>query len=157
MFWGITPDDRQRLQAIEFAEYVRISFQGCYYCGRLTSSILESLVSSYEAADDVFNAGFLDNVYVQYNYVRISFQGCYYCGRNVIRVPIQLNGLTLGSDCRDGDYVRALDTSAFRELTTLVWIILVNHHALPYWFLRATSSVRVTVGLITELVARRNQ
>jgi hypothetical protein len=83
-------------------------------------------VSSYEAADDVFNAGFLDNVYVQYNgtskdpseitpddrqrlqaiefaeYVRISFQGCYYCGRNVIRVPIQLNGLTLGSDCRDG-------------------------------------------------------
>ncbi|KAJ6156117.1 hypothetical protein N7497_005002 [Penicillium chrysogenum] len=34
---------------------------------KLTSSILESLVSSYEAADDVFNAGFLDNVYVQYN------------------------------------------------------------------------------------------
>ncbi|KAJ6191412.1 hypothetical protein N7519_001433 [Penicillium mononematosum] len=34
---------------------------------KLTSSVLESLVSSYEAADDVFNAGFLDNVYVQYN------------------------------------------------------------------------------------------
>nr|ADI24964.1 unknown [Penicillium aethiopicum] len=34
---------------------------------KLTSSILESLVSSYESADDVFNAGFLDNIYVQYN------------------------------------------------------------------------------------------
>ncbi|CAI7611624.1 unnamed protein product [Penicillium glandicola] len=34
---------------------------------KLTSSILDSLVSSYESADDVFNAGFLDNIYVEYN------------------------------------------------------------------------------------------
>lgn len=34
---------------------------------KLTSSILDSLVSSYESADDVFNTGFLDNIYVQYN------------------------------------------------------------------------------------------
>lgn len=34
---------------------------------KLTSSILDSVVSSYESADDVFNAGFLDNIYVQYN------------------------------------------------------------------------------------------
>ncbi|KAJ9486587.1 hypothetical protein VN97_g6734 [Penicillium thymicola] len=34
---------------------------------KLTSAILDSLVSSYESADDVFNAGFLDNIYVEYN------------------------------------------------------------------------------------------
>ncbi|KAJ5951943.1 uncharacterized protein N7479_010356 [Penicillium vulpinum] len=34
---------------------------------KLTASILDTIASNYEAADDVFNAGFLDNVYVQYN------------------------------------------------------------------------------------------
>ncbi|KAJ5177641.1 Amidase [Penicillium coprophilum] len=34
---------------------------------KLTSSILDSLVSTYESIDDVFNTGFLDNIYVWYN------------------------------------------------------------------------------------------
>ena len=52
---GIAPNDRQRLQAIELAEHVRIGFQGGYYCRR-----------------------------------------------NVIGVSIELHGLTLRGDCRDG-------------------------------------------------------
>jgi hypothetical protein len=34
---------------------------------KLTTTILDSLVSNYESIDDVFNAGFLENVYIQYN------------------------------------------------------------------------------------------
>ncbi|KAJ5199748.1 Amidase [Penicillium cf. griseofulvum] len=34
---------------------------------QLTSASLDSLVSNYESIDDVFNASFLDNIYIQYN------------------------------------------------------------------------------------------
>ncbi|CEJ61802.1 hypothetical protein PMG11_10320 [Penicillium brasilianum] len=33
----------------------------------LTSSVLESLVENYSSIDDVFNTGFLENIYVEYN------------------------------------------------------------------------------------------
>ncbi|KAJ6004591.1 hypothetical protein N7540_012960 [Penicillium herquei] len=34
---------------------------------KLTTKIIKSLVNSYEADDDVFNSGFLENIYVTYN------------------------------------------------------------------------------------------
>ncbi|KAJ5760754.1 hypothetical protein N7520_007910 [Penicillium odoratum] len=34
---------------------------------KLTSSIIESLVESYQSTDDVFNTGFLEYIYVEYN------------------------------------------------------------------------------------------
>jgi hypothetical protein len=58
------------IELVSFGASLRMTVRGCKPLSlpnTCESAFKVALVSSYEAADDVFNAGFLDNVYVQYN------------------------------------------------------------------------------------------
>jgi hypothetical protein len=71
---------------------------------KLTSSIVESLVESYQSTDDVFNTGFLEYIYVEYN-------GTHKSPSESVVAPSAWNNKLLG-------FASAYDTKASTRLSS---------------------------------------